>query len=91
MKSHSLNLTIINTMIVLQGIYSLDEKLCICKTCANSLKRKKVPCQAVVNKLFVEDSPFVSKCLNRLELVLISKRILFLKNSNFIQRENAKA
>lgn len=40
-----------------------------------------IPCQAVWNKLGIDELPEEIKCLNRLEKVLISKRILFKKIS----------
>ena len=64
---------------VVTDVFSSDGKKYICKTCDNSLKKKKVPCQAVCNKLHIEDVPIQLSCLNKLELVLISKRILFKK------------
>ena len=50
----------------------------ICKTCHNSLK-KSWPVQTVCNKLHNFLPPDELKNLNRLERVLISKRILFKK------------
>lgn len=53
--------------------------LYICNTCKQKVKNGKVPCQAMANKLYVNDIPNELKCLNKLEAVLISKRILFKK------------
>ena len=43
------------------------------------MKSNKIPCQAAFNKLSIPEIPEQLKCLNRLEQVLISKRILFKK------------
>jgi len=51
----------------------------ICYTCDRHITQKKIPCQAVWNKLSLNDLPEEIAILNRLEKVLISKRILFKK------------
>ena len=43
------------------------------------MKKSQVPCQAVYNKLFVDDIPEEISCLNQLEFFLICKRFLFKK------------
>ena len=43
------------------------------------MKKSQVPCQAVYNKLFVDDIPEETSCLNQLELFLICKRFSFKK------------
>ena len=58
-----------------------DAKLYICFTCDKSLKKGAIPCEAVWNKLQVFPLPQEIEKLNRLERVLISKRILFKKIS----------
>ena len=60
---------------------SYDQCKYICKTCDRHLKKKQIPCQAVWNKLSIDEIPDQLKCLNRLEKILISKRILFKKIS----------
>ena len=53
-----------------KGIY-------ICFTCHGYFKKRKIPPQAVWNKQEVYDVPNILADLNRLERVLISRRILF--------------
>ena len=53
----------------------------ICKTCHVTMKRGKLPAQTVVNKLEIFEPPELIKNMNRLEHVLISRRILFKKVS----------
>ena len=60
-----------------QHIHSYDGFHYICRTCDAKLKKKKIPCQAVCNKLEIFQFPDDMPCLNRLEKVIISKRILF--------------
>ena len=59
------------------GIRSFDHGKYICLTCAKSLIKNKVPCQAVVNGLDI--APDCLRLLNKLEIFLISKRLLFKK------------
>ena len=51
---------------------SLDNNFYICKTCQIKMKKTQVPCQAVY-KLFVDDIPEETSCLNKSELFLICK------------------
>ena len=53
---------------------SFDNNSSICKTCHIKMKKPQVTCQAVYNKLFVDDIPEKISCLNQLELFLICKR-----------------
>jgi len=53
----------------------------ICLTCDRHLKKGSIPCQAVWNKLQLDELPHEINILNRLEKVLIAKRILFKKIS----------
>ena len=48
-------------------------------TCDTHTRKLKVPGQAVVNGLIIEKIPIQLDCLNTVELVLISKRLLFKK------------
>ena len=66
-------------------VKSFDSKLYVCITCDQSLMKKKVPCQAVWNKMNVDEMPNEIQELNRLEKVLVSKRILF-KKLTFLPR-----
>ena len=51
----------------------------ICQTCDRKLKRGKIPCQAVCNNLEIFQFPNGTPSLNKLEKVIIGKRILFAK------------
>ena len=51
----------------------------IWKICDTKLKNKKIPNQAVWNKLQLLQFPDDIPCLNKLERVIIGKRILFSK------------
>ena len=64
----------------------MDKILCnfmqqehICRTCDHHLKKKKIPPQAMCNKSNIQTAPCELKILNRLERVLISRRLLFKK------------
>ena len=64
----------------------MDKILCnfmqqehICITCDCYLKKKKIPPQDVCNKLNIQTVPCELKNLNKLERVLISRRLLFKK------------
>ena len=59
------------------NVTGFDENCYICKTCDTHTRKLKVPGQAVVNGLIIEKIPKELDCLNTLELVLISKGILF--------------
>ena len=48
-------------------------------TCDKYIKKKKIPCQAVCNKLEIYQSPIEINDIRKLEKVIISKRILFKK------------
>ena len=58
---------------------SADEKVWICLNCDISLKKGKVPGQAKVNNLVLKSVPEELSCLNSMEIMLISKRIPFMK------------
>ena len=51
----------------------------ICNTCQSYLKKSHIPAQAVCNKLQIFEDPAEIKNLNRLERILIARRILFKK------------
>ena len=61
------------------NVESCDKHKYICITCDRNLLKGLLPCQAVCNKLGIDDLPDEIKYLNRLEKVLIAKRILFKK------------
>ena len=60
-------------------VLSHDGHTYICQTCDKKLKKKIIPCQAVYNKLQVDELPTDLKNIRRLERVLVSKRLLFKK------------
>ena len=62
-------------------VKSFDGKIYICRTCDKNLKKNKIPCQAVVNKLHIMNLPNEFSNLRKLEKVLIAKRLLFKKIS----------
>ena len=65
---------------------SFDNKHYICGTCDFKVKKSQVPCQAVYNKLYLDDSPIGISCLNHLELFLIFKRFYLKKDHNHAKR-----
>ena len=58
---------------------SFDAKEYICKTCHLKVKDGKLPCQAVVNNMFVDEIPRELATLEKLEQILIAQRIVFEK------------
>jgi len=58
---------------------SFDDKEYICKTCHSKVIKGKLPCQAVCNDMYVDIVPSELASLEKLEQILISKRILFEK------------
>ena len=62
---------------LVRSINILDGLNFICRTCHLTMKKEKLPAQAVSNKLEIFKSPELIINLNRLESVLISRRILF--------------
>ena len=58
---------------------SFDCKDYICKTCHSKLIKGQQPCQAVVNNLFVDETPVELATLEKLEQILIAQRIVFEK------------
>ena len=65
--------------VVFSLVPSYDGLFYICKTCESKERKDKIPCQAVYNKLRVENLPQQFNSIRRLEKVLIAKRILFKK------------
>ncbi|CAB3982978.1 Hypothetical predicted protein [Paramuricea clavata] len=58
---------------------SFDGKNYICKTCHAKLLKGQQPCQAVVNNLFVVETPTELAALEKLEQILVAQRIVFEK------------
>ena len=65
--------SIVNQLVQLVGSY--DHGVYKCKTCHSKVKKNKVRCQAVSNKLSLEWFPREFRNLKRLETVLIPRRI----------------
>ena len=59
--------------------FSFNGKLYVCKTCHSKCMQGSIPCQAVVNNLYVDDVPNDLKVLSKLEQILVAKRIVFEK------------
>ena len=51
---------------------SFDGKEYICNTCNSKVKQGKVPCQAVINNMYVDDTPVELASLEKLEQILIA-------------------
>ena len=66
-------------IIFYEKVNSYDGCQYICKTCDTKLKKKKIPCHATWNKLQLFQFPDYIPCLNKLERVIIGKRIFFSK------------
>ena len=60
-------------------VMSYDGNFYNCNACDKELRNNTMLCQAVANKLFVDDLPKQFQGINRLERLLPSKRILFKK------------
>ncbi|CAB3983247.1 Hypothetical predicted protein [Paramuricea clavata] len=58
---------------------SFDGKNYICRTCHTKLLKDQQPCQAVVNNLFVDETPTELAALEKLEQILVAQRIVFEK------------
>ena len=58
---------------------SAQQKIWICTTCHNTLKRGRIPAQAKTNNLTLEEVPEQLSDLNPMEVRLISLRIPFMK------------
>ena len=60
-------------------LLSFDGKEYICKTCHSKASQGSIPCQAVVNNLYVDDIPTELEDLKKLEQIIIAQRIVFEK------------
>ena len=70
--------------------HSFDGKNYICRTCHAKLLKDQQPCQAVVNNLFVDETPTELAPLEKLEQILVAQRIVFEKNCNNAERTTKK-
>ena len=58
-------------------IKSFDEKQYICKTCHTKVLKGQVPCQAVRDKLHVDELPPDLSIREKLDQILTAQRIVF--------------
>ena len=64
---------------VFTDVKSFDNKQYICRTCNTKVLKGKVPCQAVCNKLRVDELPPKLSLLEKLEQMFIAQKIVFEK------------
>ena len=60
-------------------VRSFDEKIYICHTCHKQLSKNEMPYQTFFNKMILHPIPDGLKHLKKLEIISISKRIIFKK------------
>ena len=60
-------------------ITSFDNEEYICRTCHLKARKGQIPCQAVCNKLQIDDMPSELEALRKLESVLVAQRLVFQK------------
>ena len=58
---------------------SFDNEQYICNTCHSKLMKGKIPCQAVYNKLQMDQAPPELEELRKLESILVAQRLVFQK------------
>ena len=58
---------------------SFDGKQCICNTCHSKVIKGKLPCQAVMNNMYVDEIPTELSSPEKLEQILIAQQIVFEK------------
>ena len=59
------------------GVRSVDNREYICRTCHKKVVKGDMPCQAVRNKMELDEIPDVLKTLRKLESVLVAQKIVF--------------
>ena len=62
---------------IFTGIMSFDNVEYICDTCHLKAKKEQIPCQAVCNKLDIDEMPSELEALRKLESVLVAQRLVF--------------
>ena len=67
---------------------SFDGKNYICRTCHAKLLKGQQPCQAVVNNLFVDETPTELAALEKLEQILVAQRIENCYNAQRTTKKN---
>ena len=73
------NIAVSNLINKNSKLSSFDDKSPICRICNSPPEKLKFPFQTGVNGLFLENILQELRCLNNLELVFITKRLLFEK------------
>ena len=58
---------------------SFDRKHYICRICHSKIIKGELPCQTVVNNMYVDEIPTELSSLEKLEQILIAQRIVFEK------------
>ena len=71
-------------------VSSFDGNFYICKTCGKKLKKNCIPCQAVCNLLEVCELPTKFRDIQRLERVLVARRLLFKKINIMLKGQSTK-
>ena len=61
------------------GVRSYVGNEYICVTCDKNVIKGKMPCQAVCNRMLVDEIPPELACLAKLESILIAQRLVFEK------------
>ena len=69
----------IYTRDIFTRITSFDNEGYICGTCHFKARKGQIPCQAVCNKLEIDDMPSKLYALRKLESVLFAQRLVFQK------------
>lgn len=64
---------------VFTDVKSFDDKQYICRTCNTKVLNGNIPCEAVCNKLCIDELPPELSLLEKLEQILIAQRIVFEK------------
>ena len=64
---------------IFTGMMSFDNVEYICGTCPLKAKKGQIPCQAVCNKLDIDEMPSELEALRKLESVLVAQRLVFQK------------
>ena len=64
---------------IFTDVPSFDNEQYICNTCHSKLIKGKIPCQAVYNKLQMDQAPPELEELRKLESILVAQKLLFQK------------
>ena len=74
---------------IFTDVPSFDNEQYICNTCHSKLIEGKIPCQAVYNKLQMDQAPPELKELRKLESIFVAQRLVFLKVNREKLRERS--